>query len=115
MKSAYLHHDEGEIVVLLRVADPVVHFGGNARADLISREMSGFAKQLLQALFPELFVLGVVGLGDAVGISEKDIAAVQLASRFFVARLREHADDGAPMDSCSIAAGAEPVVSARNR
>ena len=25
--SSHLHHDEGEIVVLLRVLDPVFHFG----------------------------------------------------------------------------------------
>jgi hypothetical protein len=58
--SAHFHHDEGEIVVLLRVADPLFHLGGNPRADLVSREVSSQAEQLLQALLAELFVLGIV-------------------------------------------------------
>ena len=38
---------------------------------LVGREVSGLAEQLLQALLAELFVLGVVRLGDAVGEGEK--------------------------------------------
>src|SRR6185503_4345651 len=54
--------DEGEIVVLLRVADPAFHLGGNPRADLLGWKVGGLAEQLLQALFAELFVLRVVRL-----------------------------------------------------
>src|SRR4051794_18055707 len=65
--SAHLHDNESQIVVLLRVADPVSHLGGNPRADLVGWEVSGLAEQQLQAFLAELFVLGVVRLWDAVG------------------------------------------------
>src|SRR5207342_2802506 len=53
------------------------------------------AEQLLQAFLAELFVLGVVRLGYAVGEDEEHIAWAQLHGRLFVLRLREHADHGA--------------------
>jgi hypothetical protein len=39
VKSAHLHHDEGEIVVLLRVADSVFHPGENPSADLVGVQL----------------------------------------------------------------------------
>src|SRR5690348_3335344 len=90
--SAHLHHDEGEIVVLLRIADPVFHLGGNPRADRVGRKVSGLTEQLLQSLLAELFVLRVVRFGDAVGEGEEDVSGAQLDRRFLVVHVREHAD-----------------------
>src|SRR5437660_1522628 len=59
-KSAHLYHDESEIVVLLRVANPVFHLGGNPRADFVRWQVSSLAEQPLQALLAELFAFGVV-------------------------------------------------------
>ena len=52
--SAHFHHDESEIVELLRVADPVLHLGGNPRADLARWKVSGLAEQLLQVILAVL-------------------------------------------------------------
>jgi hypothetical protein len=73
---AHLHHNEGEIVVLLRVTDPVFHLGGNPSADLVGWKVSGLAEQLLQAFIAELLVFGVMRLGDAVGKGEEDIGSL---------------------------------------
>src|SRR5262249_42893576 len=92
--SAHLHHDEGEIVVLLRVADPGFHLGGNPRADLVGGQVSDLSEQLLQTILAELFGLRVVRLGNAGGEREEDVAGAQLDGRFFVGHVRKHADDG---------------------
>jgi hypothetical protein len=55
--------DEGEIVVLLHVADPAFHLGGNPRADLVGWEVSGLAEQQLQAVLTELRCRGCVPRG----------------------------------------------------
>src|SRR6185437_11414435 len=56
-RSVHLHHDVGQIVVLLRVANPALHLGGNPRADLVGGQMRGLSEQRLQAFLAELFAL----------------------------------------------------------
>src|ERR1039457_185746 len=108
----HLHQEEGEVVVLGGVLDPVFQLRGDADGHFFHWESGYLAEEGFQTVFPELFVCRIQRLRDAIAEYDQHIARVQCQRAFLITCLWEHADDGA---ACSkffhrrIPAGAQKV------
>src|SRR5437660_2210323 len=86
--------DQRHVVWLLLVADPVVHGHGDDLADLRQREITVLAHQFDQALLAKLAEI-ILGLSDAIAVSEEDFAGNHLDRVLLVSHAVEEADHGA--------------------
>ena len=85
--------DEGDVVVLL-VGAEALDFGDDRLQQALRRLPAMALQGFDQALFAELFVVGVVGFGDAVGVEGKCIARAKLVFADFAIPIFENPEHG---------------------
>src|SRR5262245_8838698 len=95
LASVDLHHDERQIVVLVRGPNPRAKLLGDPRGDIRGRQVHHALQKLLEPCFAELLLARVQRLGDAVGERHEHVAGSKIDSGFLVRHLREQAEHGA--------------------
>src|SRR5579863_10532337 len=68
----HLHHNEGEVVVLRSVLNPIAQFTRYTRGDHVRRQMHKLAQNSFQTILAELLVGGIQRFGYAVSESDQD-------------------------------------------
>jgi hypothetical protein len=94
ISSGLAGKDQRDVVWLFFGADP----GVGRKHDLVGDDVEGLVavtgNDLHEALFAELAEV-VLGLGDAVGVGDEDLAGLHLEAVLFVVHSVHEADDGA--------------------
>jgi hypothetical protein len=91
--SGLAGQDQGDVVGLLFGADPGIEGQHDLGGDDVEGLVAVAADDLHHALFAELAEV-VFGFGDAVGVSDEDVAGLHLEAVFFVVHAVHEADDG---------------------